>query len=154
MVSRKVLIDNSSQFRALLAGPFREANQAVIDIQGGTTKSLELWFRVLHKQMTDDMYKLPVKEVWEALEVCEYRDFDIDDLKPWFTEWMDQKDYKKLELHEMRELLYPCHEFDHAEGFAFLTMTLAYQMSGHITESNPTTHRAHHLGPNVVGKLE
>ena len=154
MVSRQVLIDNSSQFKALLRGKFEEANQNVIDIQEGTIKSLELWFRVLHNEMTDEMYTLPTKEVWEAIEVCGYRDFDINKLKPWFFKWMERKEIKKLDHYEMRELLYPCQEFVHAKGFALLTKTLAYKMADHITELNPTRHYGHHLDPNVIGKLK
>jgi hypothetical protein len=55
-------------------------------------------------------------------------------------------------LDEMRQLLFPCHEFDHARGFAFLSRKLTYGMADHITEHNPTVHNHLHLEGNVIGE--
>lgn len=66
---------------------------------------------------------------------------------------MSRKDYKKLTLDEMRQLHYPCREFDHAKGFAFITKSLAYRMASHITEKNPTKHHHHHLESNEIGSV-
>jgi hypothetical protein len=151
-VSRQVLSKNSPQFGTMLMGVFEEAGQRVIDIQEGTVNSLELWFRVLHDAMTDEMYCIPVKDVWEAIEVCCYRDFDIEKLYTWFEKWFSFMNLEELKLEDMCKLLYPCHEFDHAEGFAFLTKSLAYRAAGHIPEINPTSHRHHHLEGNVMGE--
>ena len=152
-VSRQILVDNSSQLRRMLSGSFKEANQNVIDITEGTVASLELWFRVLHGKMTDDMYTISNKDVWEAIEVCGYRDFDIEKLNAWFAKWWEKKRQNLIELPEMRQLLFPCHEFDHAEGWKFVTRKLAYESSEHITEDNPTAHRHLHLEGNVIGRL-
>jgi hypothetical protein len=84
-VKRQLLVDNSSQFGTMLSGGFAESRQSVIDIKEGTVASLELWFRVLHDKMTDDMYVIANKDVWEAIEICGYRDFDIEKLKGWFA---------------------------------------------------------------------
>ena len=65
-VTRKVLTDNSVQFNRMLTGQFMEANQKVIDVKEGTVASLELWFRVLHKKMADEMCAISIKDVWEA----------------------------------------------------------------------------------------
>jgi hypothetical protein len=151
-VSRQVVSRNSRQFGMMLMGVFQEAGQHVIDIEEGTVNSLELWFRVLHDAMTDEMYCIPIEDVWEAIEVCGYRNFDIKRLNTWFEKWFSSTDLEELEIEDMCTLLYPCHEFNHAKGFAFLTKSLAYQMAGHITEINPTSHRHLHLEGNVIGE--
>lgn len=153
-VSRKVLVDNSSQFSRLLSSDFMEARQTSVDIKEGTAASLEVCFRVLHDKMTDEMYNIPNKEVWEVIEVCGYRNLDITKLNGWFAKWWANKDLMAMELEEMAQLLFPCHEFDHAQGFQFLTRKLAYEMSVHITEHNLTRHHHHlHLEGNVLGKF-
>ena len=131
-----------------------EASRKVIDVQEGTVASLELWFRVLHNKMTDEMYAISIKDVWEAIEVCGYRQFDLNKLKgdTWFAKWIGRKDIKTLTHGQMRMLLFPCHEFDHALSFAVLTRRLAYETAEHITEINPTEHRHLHLDGNVIGK--
>jgi hypothetical protein len=150
-VSRKILIENSNQFNVMLNGNFAEARQSTVDIKEGTVESLELWFRVLHGTMSEDMYTIPIHEVWEAIEVAQYRGFPIEKLNAWFSNWFSRKDFTKMDIDEMRALLYPCKEFDHAHAFAKLTRHLAYNMADHITEENPTRHRDHHLDGNVIG---
>jgi hypothetical protein len=61
------------------------------------------------------------------------------------------KDLKKLTRDEMRQLLYPCKELDHAKAFMVITNKLAYQVPDHITEDNPTVHRLLHLEGNEIG---
>jgi hypothetical protein len=122
-VCRKFLTDNYAPFNRMLSGQFMEASRKVIGVQEGTVASLELWFRVLHKKMTDEMYAISIEDVWEAIEVCGYRQFDLDKLKgeAWFAKWIVRKDVKTWTHAQMRMLLFPCHEFDHALGFAVLT---------------------------------
>jgi hypothetical protein len=126
---------------------------AVVDITEGTVASLELWFRVLHDKMIDEMYTVSNKDVWEAIEVCGYRAFDIEKLNAWFAKWWEKKEQSSIKLPEMRQLLFPCHEFDHAQGWKFVTRKLVYESSEHITEDNPTAHRHLQLEGNVIGRL-
>lgn len=79
-VSRKVLIENSDEFKTMLGGHVTNARQAIIDIQTGTVTSLELWFRVLHDAVTEDMSAIPINEIWEAIEVSESHEFHIKKL--------------------------------------------------------------------------
>jgi hypothetical protein len=156
-VSRQILVSNSTQFSRMLSGPFLESKQTIIDVREGTLSSLELCFRILHGEMTDSMYELPIKEVWEVIEVCGFRDVEISKLSDWFDKWWEKKRSCDtdacLDMPEMRQLLFPAHEFDNAKAFQYLTRRLAYEMSEHITEINPTLHRHLHLEPNVIGGL-
>jgi hypothetical protein len=153
-VSRQVLSDNSSYFKTLLRGAFHEAGQSVVDVRDGTINSLELVFRVIHDKMTIEMYWIPVADVWEVVEVCNYRHVDIKKFKTWFDKWIRNKQPSSLDTEDMRMLLYPCHEFDQAVYFAHFTKELVYRIPRHITERNPTDHDHHHLRPRVIGRLE
>jgi hypothetical protein len=153
-VSRQVLSDNSSYFKTLLRGAFHEAGQSVVDVRDGTINSLELVFRVIHDKMTIEMYSIPVADVWEVIEVCNYRNVDIEEFETWFARWIRSKQQNSLDIEDMRMLLYPCHEFDHAVCFARFTKKLVYEMPRHITERNPTELDHHHLRPRVIGRLE
>jgi len=154
-VSRKVLIDNSEPFKAEFTGKrWEETTQGTVDMEVDTALSVEVSLRALHNNINEEMYVVPVEEVWEVIQYCEYRRIDVSNLRAWFDKWLEVKDIKKINIKdnaEMRKLLFPCYVFNHAKGFAFLTKTLTYQMSDHVTEINPTVYRALHLDGNVIG---
>ena len=154
-VSRAALIKESAVFKAELRGYFAEAKSAIVDVEEGTIKSLELWFRIIHNAMTEAMYKIPIVEIWEAVAVADFRDFPETMLNGWFAKWLEQNKYMSLDEEDMRQLLYPCRLLNYRGGspvlphaFAFMTKTLAYEAVEHITEINPTHHRHLHLMGN------
>jgi len=125
-------------------GRREEAARGTVGMEVDTVISVEVCLRALHNCMTKEMYAVPVEEVWEVIQYCEYRRIDISKPKAWFDKWLDVRDIKKIKIvgiDEMRKLLFPCYVFDHAKGFAFLTKSLAYQLSDHVTEINPTAYR-------------
>lgn len=81
------------------------------------------------------------------------------DFNPWFSKWYSAQRYGRIDLDmyeqtnekkdpdvlEQRRLLFPCHFFDHAKGFARATRFLAYHVSGHIQEDNPIENNELHL---------
>ena len=154
-VSRKVLVDNSELFKAEFTGRrWQEATQGTVDMEVDTVLSVEVCLRALHNTLTDAMYSVPVEEVWEAIQYCEYRRINFSKLKTWFDKWLEIKDIKNIKIKdnaEMRKLLFPCYIFDNAKGFAFLTKSLTYGMAEHVTEINPTQYRSLHLDGNVIG---
>ncbi|KAH8601720.1 hypothetical protein B0O99DRAFT_588906 [Bisporella sp. PMI_857] len=159
-VSRQTLVDNSKQFKAELQGYFTEATRSVVDTRNGTATSLELWFRSIHNKVTDEMYAIPIEEIWEALQVADFRDFAETSLNSWFAEYLKRKKLAELDLDDMRQLLYPCKAFNHGAGateiakaWAFMTKALAYKLDGHITELNPTCHYGLHLQHNEIGAI-
>lgn len=58
----------------------------------------------------------------------------------------------KFSVDELRQLMYLCHEFDDARGFADVTRRLSYEHEGHIAEKNPTRFRHLHLQQRTIGK--
>ncbi|RFU31643.1 hypothetical protein B7463_g4689, partial [Scytalidium lignicola] len=141
-VTRNVLETNSTFFKTMLAGPFKEASQN--EIQG---------------KMADSMYskdKVDIKQIWIAIQTGRRYLFAIEKLEPWFDKWLKKNGGPQLSmfrLYELRSLRYPCHEFDCAWGFAAVTKRLAYHFNGHITEFNPTDFRNLHLPNRLIGGM-
>ncbi|KAF7955219.1 uncharacterized protein EAE97_000478 [Botrytis byssoidea] len=154
-VSRKVLTDNSSVFNTCLEGWAKESKQTTVDIEDGTVKSYELWFRILHQDMIDDMYDLEAEEIYEAIQICGYRQMHdgIKKLRDWSPQWFKNQKIEKKSLDDMRSFLYLTHELDRIEEFQFITRKLAYGMADHIQEANPSRHRHLHLPSRVMGSL-
>lgn len=153
-VSRKVLQENSAMWKTMLnqASPWNESTQ-LVELKDDTVLSLELWFRRLHGTMTDNMLEIEIDEIWHALEVCRKYFLEIEMLNDWFRQWWGNHAQSSWDLHELRQLLYPAHEFEHSRAFAFVTKELAYKFVGHITEENPTYHQHLHLRHHVIRKF-
>jgi hypothetical protein len=153
-VSRNVLQDSSITWKNMLnsAGPWIEASRPLVELHEDTVISLELWFRCLHCTLTEDMNQIPVNEIWHALEVCRKYFLKVEMLNGWFALWWRDQNVSQMKVEEMKELLYPCHEFEHVKGFAYLTKRLAYEARGHIMETNPTHHRHLHLRHPIIRK--
>ncbi|CAD6439793.1 edf7e636-9234-4d39-9322-fb10b814c5d1 [Sclerotinia trifoliorum] len=54
-VSRKVLTESSKVWDASLREHFRVSKSSVVPVYFGTVKSLELWFRIVHDTMVDEL---------------------------------------------------------------------------------------------------
>ncbi|TGO30922.1 hypothetical protein BPAE_0002g00120 [Botrytis paeoniae] len=144
LVSRMVLSTSSDVYE----DSFRWNSERVLEVED------ELWFRILHGATSEEIENLQdpsILDIWEALHVCEWRDLDIDKLKPWFNEWMKKKDYKQLTDNEIDELMTPYYMLDHARAFAWITKKKVYDSENHIHESNSSRHSYLHLRHNVIG---
>jgi hypothetical protein len=154
LVKREVLADSSPQFDALFKGHFRETDESIVDIEKGTALSLELWFRVLHDTVTDEMYALPVDEVIEAIEVCGYRHLQISWLGEWAEEWFRRQDVEKASLKDLSTLIYPAKELDRPREFQIMTRRLVYGISDHIIDRNFTEHAHLCLENTIIGESQ
>lgn len=152
-VSRKVLSESSRVWDTSLRGNFQESKSSSVRVYFGTVKSLELWFRVVHDTMIEEMYDLNVEEVYEAIEVCGNRDWDILKLKNWSREWMNRQNYRHLSLDGMSELIYIAKELDFPREFMFMTKKLVYGIADHIKDKNPTNHFHLHLDHTVISRF-
>ncbi|KAF7957704.1 hypothetical protein EAE96_003274 [Botrytis aclada] len=154
-VCRKVLTDSSTVFNTCLKGWAKESKQATVDIEDGTVKSYELWFRTLHQNMIDEMYDLEIEEMYEAIQICGYRQMHdgIQKLRDWSPQWFKNQKIEKKSLNEMRSYLYLTHELDRIKEFQLITKKLAYGMADHVQEANPSQHRHLHLPSRVMGSL-
>lgn len=161
-VIRQVLRDSSSVLKTLLKidGPWKESVENTVILHDDTITSVELWFRHAHGTITDEMFQISIEEIWHAIEVGRKYLFKLEDLNGWFTKWWDHEHKKHTDpvkvsgdITVVRQLLYPCHEFDHAAGFALVSSLMVYLGIGHLTEDNPTHHRHLHLRHTVVRGL-
>ena len=67
-VSRAVIAKSSSKNQSQLYGPWLESTQKTFDIECEHVRGMELWMRVLHETMTEDMYEVAIEVVWHAME--------------------------------------------------------------------------------------
>ncbi|KAF4637981.1 hypothetical protein G7Y89_g119 [Cudoniella acicularis] len=151
-----VLADNSDTFHGMLKGGFRESKgeSPILDEDTGITiASIEVWFRALHKTLTDDSYAVPIEELWYMIEVsCKYL-FRLEKLEKWFKTYWVRLDQRNLEYDELRQLLYPCQAFDHPEAFAYVSRWLAHEGVGHMEEYNPTHYNHLHVQGRVIQQI-
>lgn len=55
-------------------------------------QTLEVWFRCFHGTMNDEMYEIPVEEVYNVISMGQKRLLKNDQLNGWFTEfWIRRK---------------------------------------------------------------
>lgn len=150
-VSRNVLMQHSPAFNYELS---KNPTQRCFDIAFDSLLSIEVCLRALHNTLSEEMYTVPIEEVWKTIQFCNFCRIEFSKLNSWFNMWYHVKlrnTPKEMEIDEMRQLLFPCYIFDHAWRFASLTQGLAYRVPDHITEKNPTKYRSLHLDGNVIG---
>ncbi|TVY87715.1 hypothetical protein LAWI1_G006799 [Lachnellula willkommii] len=159
-VSRKVMVESSSYFKAMLSNNWAESRQNVVDIECEYPVLAELWYTVFHKSpIPNGMYDIPIDKIGNVIQygglVQEVRgsDVDLEELCEWFKKRLGRLDLLTITTDEFEMLLYPCYAFNHAQGFATVTKRLAYEISGHITEINTTEDRSIHLDGNVIGRF-
>ena len=153
-VSKGVLKQSSAVLLKMLVDPrWNEAAQDVVSLGEGTITATELWLRVLHK--TKLPYDVELKEMWFLVQSIDYFQLDVTKFEAWFATWYEKKVNHTVDalVVRARELLYPTWRFNHAKGFAHWTKFLAYNATGHVTESNPTELYNYHLPPRLIRKL-
>ena len=154
-VSKDVLMKSSVVLEQLINAGGR-VTSCVFDTPVGTAKSLELCLRLLDTiDAGNGTYNLPIKEVWEALKICD--EWNLVSIKRrmelWFDAWLRRRNLSTLFLNETRQLVYPMFRFNDALNFGLLTKDLAYESPKSITELNPTRNRELGLEPKILGKF-
>lgn len=157
-VDRQVLRRSSAKFHALLdpEGIFPEATASIMDLEYEHICALELWFRYFHGCLVDDSFKIPIEELRAVIDCSQKQGFPLSKLSVWFEKWMNNNggvEFDDFSLSQLAQLLYPCQEFNHAQGFAKATRTLAYETRGHVHEDPPPKFPELHLEPRIISKL-
>ncbi|KAH7419042.1 hypothetical protein BKA64DRAFT_737295 [Cadophora sp. MPI-SDFR-AT-0126] len=154
-VSRKVLLEKSKSapFKAMLSGAFKEGRSDVVTLHEDSADSIELWLRCFYGAFTEKCYELPIDEVWNAVGVGRKYLFHGEMLNDWFATFYNRQDMHGLKLDELKEWLYPCMAFDHAQGFAFVTKALVDHSPGHIQERNHSRYPDLHVEGRVIQQL-
>ncbi|KAF8866842.1 hypothetical protein BDZ45DRAFT_795299 [Acephala macrosclerotiorum] len=154
-VDRQTLRRSSAKFHTMLdpEGIAPEAKASIIDLEYQHVKALEIWFRHFHGTLVDDSFKIPMSELRAVIDCSLKQRFPLDKLNVWFEKWMANNggvEFANFNLEQLTELLFPCQEFNHAEGFAFATMTLAYETPGHVHEEPSAKFPELHLEPRII----
>jgi hypothetical protein len=134
-------------FARLLARELRDGEQEmvqreVIELTNDDPRAWKTWLEILHsRRMERSSYEIPTVTVWHMLLVAEKYGISptCQGARDWFDEWLFTQSEEGLftDQRRIREVLFPCHAFDHALGFSAGTMWLAYNSVGHIKEMRP-----------------
>ena len=76
-----------------------------------------------------------------------------DLIKPFFHDWYTRRLTTFQEVKMYQELAFPSWYFDEPTAFMKVTRYLVYNMSGHVTERNPTDLRQWHLPQRLIREL-
>lgn len=132
-------------FRRML--PVDKAKNNTSDLLDDDPRAWDIWLRVVHGFLKGKDYQAQVPTVWHVLRIADKYGIDPKraDIGNWFDQWFyTQSALGHLENNDIvRQILFPCHAFDHALGFATSTMWLAYNSKGHITEQRPPDFDTH-----------
>ncbi|GES57851.1 hypothetical protein ATEIFO6365_0002078600 [Aspergillus terreus] len=158
-VNSKTLADKSSYFSGMFRTEWRESSNQII-LKHDNVKVMEDLLHFMHGAAVA-VDSLSIPDVWHLIKSADKYLFPLKKMAVWFAKWFEHQraqktagDYQTLpECEFERQLLFPCWAFDYAAGFQYLTRHLAYNMGGHITESNPTRLRETHLPPRVIQQL-
>ncbi|KAL5329225.1 hypothetical protein ACEPPN_002735 [Leptodophora sp. 'Broadleaf-Isolate-01'] len=149
-VSKKVMIENAAPSMAMLnlSGTWVESGATTLDMCDENVAAVELWMKVLHDSVAEESFKTTsIETIWIAIEASRFHP-----PAPGLGMNGGNRLYK-FSVDELRQLMYLCHEFDDARGFADVTRRLSYEHEGHIAEKNPTRFRHLHLQQRTIGGL-
>lgn len=129
-----------------------KASLDVVALKDDDPRAVKIWLQILHGTYDSSSFTAPIITVWHMLVVAErYRLNPKDkDAQKWFKRWLANRFHDTYD--ECCQLLFPLHSFDDADGFAAVTMKLAYTGQGHIVEKRPQGFHDDHmrLGQNVI----
>lgn len=128
-----------SYFRRTL--PLDRAAQRTSELRGDDPRAWKLWLEMVHGCLDAQSYYAQIPTVWHVLRIADKYAINptCADAGRWFDGWFfaQSADGIFTDNDNVRQILFPCHAFDHALGFTTSTTWLAYNCAGHITEKRP-----------------
>ena len=150
IVDKAVLTKASQILLQMLTNPnWQESSKKVVSLGEGRIAVADIWLSVIHK--TKLTYTLPFKDMWYLVEAIDYYQLDLKQFNAFFASWLEKSNTGTF---KSAELLYPTFRFDHAKMFALSTRTLAYEVTGHIMEKNPSSLLGYHLPSRIIRMLK
>jgi hypothetical protein len=124
---------------------FKEAKMTAIDLLEDDPTAMKFWFQLVHTGTAGK--DVDLTSIWEILAIAHKYELDpkSEHAKTWFQGWWAIRRLRAFDFEDYQALLFPCHTFDYAPGFACVTKYLANNATGHITEKRPTGIRYDHL---------
>ncbi|KAH6680277.1 hypothetical protein B0J14DRAFT_557640 [Halenospora varia] len=140
LISKSVLLKSSARkyFRDLLEEEGAMGEQGYTVRLDDSVVAVELWLRYIHNTITDYSWRLLIPGLCQVVSVSRNYGFDMKDLEGWFCRWWMKLDKEKLQLDDLRKLLFPCKEFNYAAALAYVSGRLVYEMVGEVKELKPT----------------
>ena len=140
-VDRSKLIESSAYFQRLLSSRWARMENRKPILRGDTIKGMEVMLGSIHGvEIRPESVSLA--DVWYTIKACNKYQLDPKKLMGWFAQWIKWT-YKETparweDWDFNRQLLFPCHFFDHVKAFQHVSKRLVYTTPGHITELAPT----------------
>lgn len=162
-VTRRYLIDNSdSQVinKLLTTREFAEAGKSIINLDEHNPLAVEAILCAIYRkdqawrlstighEVTARTMELCLDHLWDIVFSNRFFMIDFFHLDVWFCLW-----YEKNGIKYGTDLLYPCFQFNHIEGFLAITEHLVYNCA-HIKEYKNGKHPDLHVPPRVIGRLK
>ncbi|KAJ5534618.1 hypothetical protein N7527_000872 [Penicillium freii] len=156
---RSKLIASSPYFERMFSSRWEGPGNHNHTLRGDTIKGMEVMLGEIHEVVTKPE-TVSVADVWYTIKACNKYQLDPKKLMGWFAQWIKwtykEKPARWEECDFNRQLLFPCHFFDHAKAFQHVSKRLVYDMPGHITEMAPTDSPSFvpmHMPPIVMQQL-
>lgn len=161
-VTRQYLVDNSKSEvikKLLTTREFAEAGKNIINLDEHNPLAIEAILCAIYRkdenwrssplgeEVTARTLKLHWEFLWDVVFSNRFLIIEFRHLDAWFSLW-----YKKNGNAYGSDLLYPCFQFHHAQGFLSITKTLVYDHA-HIVEYKNEKHPDLHVPPRIIRKF-
>jgi hypothetical protein len=161
-VNRQYLVGNSeSQVikKLLTTREFAEAGKKIINLDEHNPEAVEAILCAIYRkdeswtssalgqEVTARTMNLDWEYLWDVVFSNRFFMIDFSYLDAWFALWY----YKNDDEYHGSNLLYPCFQFNHAEGFLSITEGMVYDQA-HIKEYRSEKHPDLHVPPRVISQ--
>jgi len=127
--------------------PLDKAAHGTSELRDDDPRAWRLWLEMVHGCLHKQSYFAQIATVWHVLRIADKYAINptCADAGTWFDRWFFTQSARGIFMHNdnVRQILFPCHAFDHALGFTTSTMWLAYNCAGHIAELRPKEFENH-----------
>lgn len=140
-VDRSKLIESSAYFQGIFSSRWARNENHKLTLRDDTIKGMEVMLGSIHG-VDIKPESVSVADVWYTIKACNKYLLDRKKLMDWFARWIKyirEERPKSWEDEDFnRQLLFPCHFFDHIKAFQHVSRRLVYTTPGQITELAPT----------------
>ena len=145
-VSRAVLTKHSKVFERMLAVPWHDSSQPVIEVED-SVKHMEVILRVLHE--SSPIPTMDTEDLWLLVDHLDYYNLDISHFAS-YVATCNKEIVMTDDGINLEEWIFLAWRFDGIKTFARYTKDLAYCNIGYIHEHNPTSLYHLHLPPRIM----
>jgi hypothetical protein len=127
--------------------PVDKAAHGISELRDDDPRAWKIWLEMVHRRLSEQSYYAQISTVWHVLRIADKYAINpkCADAGKWFDQWFFTQSAEGIftSNDKVRQILFPCHAFDHALGFTTCTMWLVYNCAGHIAEERPKEFEHH-----------